>query len=214
MKCKVIQDLLPLYAEQLTSEESSELIEAHLRDCEDCTKFYEGIKERPQTALLENDRDIKPMKKVKRSFVIRLTAGILGSVLLMTAAFFFLFWGVIPIHSDKLNIQMELAEKEDGRKSLCINFTGDCGCIMERTSMQTVELSSDSTVRHYDITIYPVLCLPFDNRGEYPNQFEWSTDLPREGSMDKDVTITIHCLDQDITYDVLELAAMLEDAED
>lgn len=42
--CGVIGDLLPLYAEAICSEQSGELVEAHLRECEKCRQLYETIK--------------------------------------------------------------------------------------------------------------------------------------------------------------------------
>ena len=36
MKCDVVQDLLPSYADGLTSEESNREIEKHLKTCEKC----------------------------------------------------------------------------------------------------------------------------------------------------------------------------------
>lgn len=212
MKCKVIQDLLPLYAEALTSEESNALVKEHLEGCEECTRFYENMKEVPQE-VPTGDRNISPMKKVKRSFIIRLTAGILASVVLLTTAFFFLFWGVIPIHSDKLNVQIALDTQND-KKTLEFLFTGDCGYIMERTDETITELAPGTAARHLEVTICPVFKLPFDDWGEHPNQFEWDLELPGENSMFKDVSITIHCQDKDITYDAFALAAMLEEAED
>lgn len=40
MKCDVVQDLLPSYADGLTSEESNREIEKHLKTCEKCSKYY------------------------------------------------------------------------------------------------------------------------------------------------------------------------------
>ena len=34
--CNVIIDLLPLYKEEICSEATRELVEEHLRSCEDC----------------------------------------------------------------------------------------------------------------------------------------------------------------------------------
>ncbi|MBQ7990126.1 MAG: zf-HC2 domain-containing protein [Oscillospiraceae bacterium] len=42
--CDVIQDLLPLYADQACSEESRKLVEEHLAECDDCEKMYEMLK--------------------------------------------------------------------------------------------------------------------------------------------------------------------------
>lgn len=44
IKCGIIKDLLPLYAEELTSEESNDLIKQHISECESCQKQYEEIK--------------------------------------------------------------------------------------------------------------------------------------------------------------------------
>ena len=33
-KCNVIKDLLPLYIEKITSQDSNEIIEEHLKECE------------------------------------------------------------------------------------------------------------------------------------------------------------------------------------
>ena len=42
--CKIVQDLLPNYIENLTSEETNTFIEEHLTECEDCKKIYETMK--------------------------------------------------------------------------------------------------------------------------------------------------------------------------
>lgn len=60
--CSVIQDLLPLYAEELTSEESKALVEEHLPDCGDCRAMLEELKA-PQPPV---PREAIPMQHVKR----------------------------------------------------------------------------------------------------------------------------------------------------
>lgn len=42
--CKLVKDLIPLYVEGLTSEESTQLIEQHIAECSDCQSYYELIK--------------------------------------------------------------------------------------------------------------------------------------------------------------------------
>ena len=41
MKCEIIRDLLPLYIDGLTSIESNQEIEKHLKNCEECQKYYQ-----------------------------------------------------------------------------------------------------------------------------------------------------------------------------
>ena len=61
--CQVVQDLLPLYAENLASEDTIKLVEEHLKDCPACQRRLEDL-QRPlpvpadrDLALLENFRD-------------------------------------------------------------------------------------------------------------------------------------------------------------
>ena len=39
--CKIVQDLLPNYIENLTSEETNIFIEEHLNTCSNCKNIYE-----------------------------------------------------------------------------------------------------------------------------------------------------------------------------
>ena len=41
--CAVIKDLLPSYAEDLTSPETCELVREHLEECPDCEAVYEAM---------------------------------------------------------------------------------------------------------------------------------------------------------------------------
>lgn len=61
--CSVIQDLLPLYAEDLAGEDSRRLVEEHLAACESCRKTLEELKEvKPMTALT----DAMPLQLVRQ----------------------------------------------------------------------------------------------------------------------------------------------------
>ena len=42
--CEVIRDLLPLYADEVCSERSRELIEEHLRECPECSAMLEQLR--------------------------------------------------------------------------------------------------------------------------------------------------------------------------
>ena len=47
ISCKVIQDLLPLYHDNVCSPESSAMIEEHLKDCEACQEEFHKLEESP-----------------------------------------------------------------------------------------------------------------------------------------------------------------------
>lgn len=72
--CSVIMDLLPLYAEKLTGEESDRLVEAHLEQCPTCRAKLEELR-RPAVPPMEDAAPVKLLKKELRRRRLR-TAGI------------------------------------------------------------------------------------------------------------------------------------------
>ena len=61
--CSVIQDLLPNYSEELTSPETSAVIEEHLETCDTCRQLYEDYRKTVEVAKPE---EIKADKRVLR----------------------------------------------------------------------------------------------------------------------------------------------------
>ena len=67
--CEIIQDLMPMYADGLTSETTDREIRSHLEECETCREMYERMK-----AEMEGDAsqtageppEIDYLKKVRR----------------------------------------------------------------------------------------------------------------------------------------------------
>lgn len=64
VSCNVIEDLIPLYAEDMLSEESKQLVEDHLDECEGCREY---LKELQEMESLPIETDTKPLKKIQRS---------------------------------------------------------------------------------------------------------------------------------------------------
>lgn len=68
MKCELIRDLLPLYADGLCSEETNAQVEAHLETCEECRQklaHYRANVGEEQNHAAEDPSAIRPMKKVR-----------------------------------------------------------------------------------------------------------------------------------------------------
>lgn len=115
--CAVTQDLLPLYVEQLTSEETNHIIEEHLEECKSCKSLYLSMKEeiiRENEQANENVETVKEvdyLKKIRTTSRKRVWFGI-GGVLLAIAviAFVKVFVYGSPSESYVANIMVE-----DGR---------------------------------------------------------------------------------------------------
>lgn len=95
--CEVIRDLLPLYIDEVCSPDSKELVEAHLRTCEDCRRLMEKMGEDCRISGEEGQQEeavIKNMaagwkKSVRKNF-FKGAALAVGLLLLLAGA----FWGL------------------------------------------------------------------------------------------------------------------------
>ena len=67
LSCHVVRDLLPLYADGLTEEETAEDIRDHLAGCSDCSSLYNAMKEgEPREQKDRENKEIDYLKKVKK----------------------------------------------------------------------------------------------------------------------------------------------------
>lgn len=56
-KCDIVQDLLPLYIDNVCSPSSAELVNEHLQTCEDCSSVLEKLKNDTAESELKNERE-------------------------------------------------------------------------------------------------------------------------------------------------------------
>ena len=93
MKCEIIRDLLPNYVDHLTSRESGEEIEQHLRNCEACREIYikmsAGELEETDTAEISEDLEILKDFRKKRKVTIFSALGIAAAAVLVIWLVFF-----------------------------------------------------------------------------------------------------------------------------
>ena len=62
--CKIVQDLLPNYIEKLTTEETNQFIEEHLKECDECKTVLENMQKDIQLNDEKQDkREVKYMKE-------------------------------------------------------------------------------------------------------------------------------------------------------
>jgi putative zinc finger protein len=89
INCDVIRDLLPLYAENMLSEKSRQLVDEHLHDCENCKKTLAEMK-KPEIQITHN---IDPIKKFKHGFR-KHTITVASLTAFITVAIIILIWGI------------------------------------------------------------------------------------------------------------------------
>lgn len=86
-ECAIVQDLLVLYEDDVLREQSKQMVEEHIRGCEECMQAYENArKELPviepvteSSEAKQEDAAVRIMKKLEKKITYR-TGGILAAV--------------------------------------------------------------------------------------------------------------------------------------
>lgn len=84
--CKIVQDLLPNYVEDLTDEVTNEYIREHIETCMECRNALENVNTEIEVEELNQDREIQYLKKVRNK--VRTTIMIAVLFVIMIASGF------------------------------------------------------------------------------------------------------------------------------
>ena len=89
-ECSVVQDLLPLYIENMVSEGTAVFVKEHLKNCSDCTAEFERLKSGKQIDVVGNtqrEHDAEVITAVKKKIFKRILKAV-GAVCLVFAVLF------------------------------------------------------------------------------------------------------------------------------
>lgn len=78
--CDIIKDLLPLYAEDMVSQDSKKLVDEHLCSCDSCTKELAGLVKTPKVPV---EVEMGSLKRVETTIRRRRLLAVLAAVFLM-----------------------------------------------------------------------------------------------------------------------------------
>lgn len=72
-QCEIVKDLLPLYADEVCSESSAELVKEHLKNCPDCLECYNQMCSKTDVETLEKEKAevIKRHEKKEKKIIRR-----------------------------------------------------------------------------------------------------------------------------------------------
>ena len=153
MKCTVIQDLLPLYVDEVVSDDTKSLVDAHLLTCEHCKQDYEQMK---GTLYVPIETETTLFSNFKKRWNRKKWLLILGSILMTTLIGFAIFWFIfgytkpIPYTADLF----EMEEMPDG--TLVLNYFGESHAGTHGTHPIEVEIDGEVktiSLVYYDETI-------------------------------------------------------------
>ena len=125
LPCAVVEDLLPAYMEGLTSEETRQAVEAHLASCPACAakRAAMGAEEGPSPEeAAETAREVDYLKAVRRKGRRRVWLAVLGTLLVLTAAFAAKVFVIgTPLNPDGVAVD---TQEEDGVLQVGISSLG------------------------------------------------------------------------------------------
>lgn len=96
LPCKVIQDMLPMYYDGVCSQESRELVESHLSECQQCNRIYQDIQYEMHYADLSTE-DLKPLKKIANEWKKSKRASLKKGACIALAAVFMLTVALVAV---------------------------------------------------------------------------------------------------------------------
>ena len=145
--CELIQDLLPLYEEELCSPASRLAVEEHLKECRHCRRLTAPLPIEEPKELPQADRAVKKsMKKVRRRWLTSLLAAVLVFPLLLLSVNQYRGSGLSFTNLDDIYTAwrfLHALEEQDWETAARMHdFSGDYESILDALGM---DMSSWST---------------------------------------------------------------------
>lgn len=82
--CETVRDLLPLYIDEITSEQSNQSIEEHLESCEACKEVLKQMKQPIEAETAPEVKDFKKFMKLPKRIIFGWLARVAAAIALLT----------------------------------------------------------------------------------------------------------------------------------
>ncbi len=159
-ECRIVQDLLPLYAENLVSQETKEFVDSHCEKCGECR----GQRDRMCANLNQEETSVDYKKNIRRSVLRIVVETLLVSLLAVGTCMYGLWeWGFL----DKMtytapdgNYRFQVVDCDAGL------FDGGA-CIITPEG-KDVNLYGDHTYKDFEVWYHPdgkgyFACITYDD---------------------------------------------------
>ena len=85
-ECDIVKDLMPLYIDDLLSENSKKFVEDHINSCESCKKYYEKLSSEIKIPVSKEARfsDLRPIEYLKSNLTRKIIKKVLATMLVLT----------------------------------------------------------------------------------------------------------------------------------
>ena len=125
LPCIIVHDLLPLYAEHLTSPETDELLTDHLQSCSACAEELHALRlPVPVQTDVQADAPLKNIKKTLQKKNLRMVIAAMLAVLCAVALVFWMGTACTPATLEQAKL-WTYNKKEDGANLCILEAQGD-----------------------------------------------------------------------------------------
>lgn len=131
--CQIVRDLIPLYVDDVASEESKKLVNEHIESCVECKKMMEDMKGTLQIPVSKEQqlKNTEPFYKLRKSLVKTIVkasviTGLVIAVLLI--GFRLMFAVTIPVHNPDVTFFVDgeqLIMRYNGPGDICYSASGE-----------------------------------------------------------------------------------------
>lgn len=118
--CELVQDVLPLYHDGVCSDVSKNIVERHLRECEECTAFLKSIDVELDTPMTAAEAEpLQAIKKTwskekKRAWIKGFAIAVLIFILINSCFVALTQWRFVEVTTNGMTVA-EIYRLEDGR---------------------------------------------------------------------------------------------------
>lgn len=125
-ECDIVKDLMPLYIDDVLSENSKTFVKDHMDSCESCKKYYEKLSNELKIPVSKEVRfsDLRPIEYLKENLSKIIIKKVLAFVLVigfLVGSFAFATLYEMPVDSSKVDFYVKddfLMMKYDGQGNL------------------------------------------------------------------------------------------------
>ncbi len=128
MHCNIIKDILPLYVDDVVSQETKSMIESHLTQCNNCTKELDKLR---QAVRPELKKDIAPFRKIKKKLIrkqiITIVISFISAVAVLSGAFYAIVIHEQPLSYNAIGNHLRFIETTDQQLAIGLYGTSFSG---------------------------------------------------------------------------------------
>lgn len=170
LSCQIVRDILPIYIDKLTGDETNAAVESHLEGCEECRKVLRDMEERVEPDDPKREQDEKTIdyfKQVRRNFKNAVIATIVTVLIFSAGLYGFrkyfssseVPFGLVNIEDMEVDggsvtIEGTLRNPELGVTG--INFTESEGCLSLEIKASSKILTRDYNFNYSYISETPI----------------------------------------------------------